>query len=860
MSVVLIQAIQRCICSLLMMESNSDAKKSKNKSNDEVLDLVSRTTQNASTLAAFAVAALLRAINPYVSSVPILLSPLWKALGDMLSKMPSPPPDLTRAALTALMVYVKEGERPCLRSAATLLKDQSSPTHPTEVQQYLFHVKVLGFLLARFTTLLPMYINNSSEEQQDDDSFKLVAELFVLLVRVRGIPIAIDQYCSVGPNRQAAALLLPGYKSLSKKVDQCILKSVLNSQALLNHAPVTHLLSIKTTSQPTPAFEARCLRLGKLNVLQTILQQANPLLRATAPDTSSNSEKDSKSNAELIVLIAEQAIFSTLPQQEQIKQDQTTVRCESIVNSCVRATIVLETTGKGNSVRQMLLKWLSRRLHPTSREAVVTLVYNHVIGIGKASHGSSPRSSVYSIDPSPLACTRPTPMLDLLAQVFFDFRTSACHRENIASVWHRLLAASSDTSIKALSRRVMMNELTLFLKKLRTDFSKKRKRMTPSLQHNVSTLALDDWTTILNLIPFLEPSSAKSNSTEALSREVTALMNDLGNRDDSLVNKKKGNGIFHLAQRTPLELAVILSGAGSKHVEQKARALQLTGWFLTQAQRRRKDVPLTRNGTILTAAVLQFLSRTFHESGTAVTSVIGPVVRVLTWAVEQTKLLLSYGHTEDCGIMLALAAGSVLRTISRGISPSTPPVVMQQLASSFRDLFKLGVWTLTANTMSCLIEFASTLAKAHQGILMKCLPVEMQALFTCRLQGLVHRPNEAHTEAESGQAQDACAHRLSRLIMSVPVKNSPLATSTTNTLAIGSFLLNMPTMEDSGRSALVIFPPGEQSLEDIKHMLQKDSIDGEDVRVLQQVRAAEGNVQSGAESGYRLYSIKYGRK
>lgn len=122
--------------------------------------------------------------------------------------------------------------------------------------------------------------------------------------------------------------------------------------------------------------------------------------------------------------------------------------------------------------------------------------------------------------------------------------------------------------------------------------------------------------------------------------------------------------------------------------------------------------------------------------------------------------------------------------------------------------------------------------KRHQGFLTQCLPVELQPLFKCRLQGIVQ------TNSQLKELQQACLQRLSKTIPHVPLKESPFVSNTTtiSVLAPGSFVISMPTIDN--RSALVVFPPGNQSLEDIKHMLRKDSLEG--VTRLQQVRLSDG--------------------
>ena len=62
-----------------------------------------------------------------------------------------------------------------------------------------------------------------------------------------------------------------------------------------------------------------------------------------------------------------------------------------------------------------------------------------------------------------------------------------------------------------------------------------------------------------------------------------------------------------------------------------------------------------------------------------------------------------------------------------------------------------------------------------------------------------------------GEALETWIHRRS-------IEKSIFLTVDSYKIALGSFFLPMPTRD--GRQALVIFPPGETSLEDIRHMYE----------------------------------------
>ncbi|KAI2492194.1 hypothetical protein MHU86_22351 [Fragilaria crotonensis] len=709
MSASLIQSMQRSICALSPTKAESDER-----------DIVPLNEQHAPSLAGFFLGAMLRSINPYVSSIPVLLSPLWKSLCDVALKAPH----------------------------------------------------VISFLVARLAALLTVYVNNSEEEE---DIENILADVFAAVVRVRGISKALEFSSAT----QIPQQVLQSYKSVDKKIDQCVLK-VLTMKETLNQAAVKAFVALKISQKP--CFESRCSRFGKLSMLQTMLQN-------TPVDSSS---------AESLLLVAEQAIFSVLPKSstELLVGDKCFID-SSILLVVVRAAVHLDPAS-GLHVRLMLIRWLSRGLHPITREAVVTVVQNYVMALNCiATRGGSPRSSIDAHEKR-----LEGPILILMSNLFFD---------------HELPPA-----IAKVSPAVRVPQ----------DSPRSAPRKTPKVDIG-NTLTLTDWNCILDVVACLDFSS-----NELLEREMRSFTDDVGSRDDSIISTR----IFYLKGRSPLEVALLVAGA------QHQSAIKLMGWFLTQTQRRKSSAILTTNGTILTCSMLRFLGRSLQQSPDL--SLVGPVATCLTWTVAQTRRLFS-DHRDEHGVALALAAGEALRRVSNATSPSTPSDVLKQIASCFNELLNLSLWPVSANAMTCLTEFASTIPKTHQDILPLCLPLDAQGLFTCRLQGKVHRGKTAHRADEFEWAQSASSQRVMKLIPTMPPKSTPFATSAAYTLAPGSYLLSMPTIEGSGRSAIVIFPPGEQSLNDIKHMLQRDKIEGEDVRQLHRVQLSDNG------GGCRLYSEQY---
>ena len=163
---------------------------------------------------------------------------------------------------------------------------------------------------------------------------------------------------------------------------------------------------------------------------------------------------------------------------------------------------------------------------------------------------------------------------------------------------------------------------------------------------------------------------------------------------------------------------------------------------------------------------------------------------------------------------------------------------------AFRTLFGLDKWAVTSMTMTSLVRFASKLPSSHQTILPSCLSPGVKGLLQCRLKGTV-------TATQSGKAFDEqCWRKLTKLISRSTAKKDLFGGCKETPIAAGSYLVTMPTTE--GRSALVIFPPGRQSIEDVKFMLGDQPTDSVHVMQLQRVALASCGAQ-----GCRMFSTEF---
>mmetsp|Transcript_12050 Transcript_12050/g.27894 ORF Transcript_12050/g.27894 Transcript_12050/m.27894 type:complete len:157 (+) Transcript_12050:924-1394(+) len=155
-------------------------------------------------------------------------------------------------------------------------------------------------------------------------------------------------------------------------------------------------------------------------------------------------------------------------------------------------------------------------------------------------------------------------------------------------------------------------------------------------------------------------------------------------------------------------------------------------------------------------------------------------------------------------------------------------------------------------TMSALVDFASMLPSTHQGALPTCVSGDVQRLLQCRLQGIpFHKMDSEKFEPKA--MQESCADFLSRLIPGMCQTDFLFIPCDGNTIKPGSYFLSMPTTE--GRSALVVFPPGDESIKDIQHMIGDDDIEIEEMNVkqLRRVLLVDGGL------GCQLFSQPYSK-
>jgi hypothetical protein len=168
--------------------------------------------------------------------------------------------------------------------------------------------------------------------------------------------------------------------------------------------------------------------------------------------------------------------------------------------------------------------------------------------------------------------------------------------------------------------------------------------------------------------------------------------------------------------------------------------------------------------------------------------------------------------------------------------------LMQHIAGSFHTVLSSPYWTIRSYAMTSLVQFASSIPSRHKSMLPKCVPSSMQRLLQCRLRHTIwfhdksNEYNVLELQKQSidllyGSMQRSCFVRQPFGIHVSQEQTIDPSSTSAHTLPIGSYCMTMPTQE--GRTALIVFPPGRTSIDDIRTMLdhagtEENGIDDEE--------------------------------
>lgn len=867
MVTALLQGLSESICALLQVTTDDNFSSTTLTCKDENLIPIDRLDRNI--VGSFAVAALVRIINPYVSYMPFLLAPLWKGICDVGCRLDSLTQELAKETLMALVTYLAEGERQCTLSLLEYLKQRKERNSCHENKAHFFHIKVLSFLVARLSILLPIYLKTIQFEDDDSTTLEMMS---CMTCRIFGIRLAVTNQLHNPDLNQQDQVVLQQYAHLEKKAEQCILKAISCDEGKLQAHFVKQLLAA-SKSTANKSRELRSFFLGKLLTLHQILE---------IPSIDG-------ADSELQLLVCQDIIFSTIPlcfeyfpntsDSNSNSNEFYSLLSKSIrLISSVLAQVEVYTIRKAiplsrRHLHGVILKWLApsttMRLHPSTRELLLSsiLQYCHFLYSVPSQSAESPRA----VQMAPDSSDQSRLFLGALTSILFDPRTQRLHRENVAGLLIRMLiecGGSASGRCQRTAQSMVAEHLASVMKKEAAATRRKRKRIdaTKDTCFSFDQFGVDNVLIICSVLQCV-----KRCENSYLRERFCTIRRQLGESRLASTEELGMHGAFGIGKSHPVEVALVMaymsglfversSGVNIHELEETTGKLAFTSgseseslllliseWFLLHAkQHSRRSLRSSKISVVF--STLKLLGSGVSYTGARATS--QQVVNSVVESMSMCSLMLGklMRDSQRQALLLALEIVSFLGKIGSIIRANCPSEIVQTIASTFKNILLLNLWPIASEGITSLTTFASTLPAAHKGILPKCFPIEMQAFLKARLQGIIHRKQEAHNDESSFDVHFSCAKMLIKLVPRAPAQIFP----DTGVCLIepGSYFISMPTTE--GRSALVFFPPGEQSIQDIKCMLGTNCIDNVGVQTLQRVMVLD----SGA-NGCRIFSKNF---
>jgi hypothetical protein len=849
-------------------------------------------------VAAFVLMNLIR-LNHYVRFRPVFISPLWRAIGDVVTAMQpmttttTIPRDIWVQGVTCLTEYLLEGTVPTLRLFvdATTACDLDRVELQQQHEQQQFQTKVLGFLLGRllvFCKVLRVLPTRQRERHQVHEE-EILSKLLHILCILRGVDHA----------------------QLAGKVDRCI-KAMLPSFVMTasdddgsscNHAQPQLQQQQQQQQQQFQNVAQRLMQSSHNRAIQVLLQQADgaanavgrsdniepinlaipcyfqghcwlllqPLQVALEAITASfttmkkgDGDGDNKranaaslssldktrfllQHAETLFRVMERVLFCALP---ACSQDLWTTTSASLVvdnkndssaraaanksslkhlllpccmslcqqlllgyesSLCCRSSSDDPWQQRRQALHHLLASWLGRAEHPLAREIVLVLVHGHIHNLLRALKGDT------TIGAATTAAAEP--LVRLLAKLLFDQRTKLKLRRNLASLFVRLLgqdASLQPQQVKFFAEAILVDELD-----------------------KSSHLGTTTTTTALSTSNKHKRTRCKSSSSSSNKSFTAADMMVLGQVIEILPSDDSSRGF--LAQRLqdglepkllgPVTVALLRSDAVSAEASTiRDLVVKFSKLWSTPRNTQFKKENATAgtrgadsssNLTSLGVALFRYLHKSCLKSAELQPQqaivLIQAICRVFRCILESSD----NGQQQSLAVAVIMEGIRVLQVVSRGLSCNTQSAMMEQLGRIFHQLLSHKEWTVRAHAMSSLVVFASTVPTAHKQVLPSCLPINMASLLQCRLKGTA-----APSDGLSMQHQ--CAQKMFSLVQFDAGIVSPFGgdsvfptISSSVVIPAGSLVVKMPIYQDNGaagRTALVIFPPGEQSMEDIAYM------------------------------------------
>ena len=675
---------------------------------------------HAPTVAYFSIGAYLRAVDPYVSCRPFLLSPLWKGIGDIASQLTSLPFDLAVKTLKALLGYLYEGES---QTMATLTQYVESCPSESLAQQHEFQVKVLIFLVARVAILLRV-------QSRKDDKAKEVAVLdhaASVLLRLRGLTLATEAQLRNKDSSRSSALteqdrsFLKAYEQLEIRVEECIVNSWLRSSkpegSIFDRHDLNQFLRLKHQHAASRGVQKHLMSssfaFGKTLVLQRLLQQTVAQVTSTV-DTLSDSDNQS------LLFLCQELLFSTLPLVQSF--DPSTTLLSTCLVTMVSATVVCGTrasTDNRSQLHRLLVRWLTPpsggNLHPLTRELLVSLIHLYILRMCQVYQSAVQSGSPRSVDLRETAngverVAGPVKsMISLLVKLLFDPRTQSGLRRNIAGTVTRLLGSQTEAvdsveqHVSGFLQQAIAVEFEQYLKQdIKAERRKRKQRNAPSKQVDamncrpLGSLPFQDVNTMLEVLKQISTFNVPS-----LDRELASLSRDLSDFDSN--TKPQAYNLGHRSRNASSLLLSLLCGIleiipGNENQQSLECFHQKTGtnienfrsdllqWLVSQQKRAGRSegkVEIVRKGrsAIITTCLFFVrssfaLAQTSTEELQAIVSLVSEYAREANQVLRATRPLFDSDERSGA-VSIVFAITQLLDRIAGAIPISCPSDILQ---------------------------------------------------------------------------------------------------------------------------------------------------------------------------------------
>jgi hypothetical protein len=540
------------------------------------------------------------------------------------------------------------------------------------------------------------------------------------------------------------------------------------------------------------------------------------------------------------------------------------------------------------SFHRLLLWWLlpyvsSRdgkvpcQQHPLTRELMLSIVCSHAVKLYGANLVSDHHNSQSNL-----------PFLELLVKVLFDTRTTTAHREIAAVLCRRIFAYQNRTVSEGLQRLIQ----TSYSAK-RPLRPKKRKRTKESSEKSPDKM-FDSWllfsledmqmiATALSLVPATMIANSACD-VERFCLLVQQASQHHNPRRKKLTSSLAKMGILAIAfieaslREDPSQTLLKQMTAGLDLYEVQDKIIT---WFLlvwdaefVSGKRTHAGDSRMRNLAMLGSTILRFIAWSSVAVSGGVKRMsqnqIQNVYQIVNACTDELRVLIhctsnsqtSRTITAQTSLSshlsaLVLESAEVLGVIGKVAPVEYPESVLQGFVGIFQRILSTDTcWSLRACTVTSLHAFSTTLQRAHRHLLPACIPKRerkgLTRLLQCRIQGTVYSYDQ-HSNATAsngndnfsslGVMQNYCSEKLKELICSTSIQSICTASNKSRIIPAlesllvepGSYLMTMPTQE--GRKAIVIFPPDESSLKDIRYMLGEDTEDdnGENIPAVQRL-------------------------